>query len=269
MKVSVQLCIICIVSLAWPTRARAEAVAIAYDLDSAVATIDPFAVPNPQGGADITISPALVLDAGSFGAIFGNADAAGTIADGDASIIGTEFYGALSIVLTSSIDVFGFPVPVRATLTGPFAAQQTSDSAGTLAGLSIYAETAPGDYDIAAGPLDCSDSFAGVFCTAIEAALGLTFPIDGLDSTAVLPFSGGTFSNLNPGPASGISMVTSQIDFSFPLTADISFGVEIDASWLETGRMTLVPEPSVVCLLIGAIGVCLRRGRERGRRFDL
>lgn len=244
-----------------PSISSAELVAIEYDLDFASATADPFTVPNPQGGADITITPAVTLDAGIFDAHFANADSAGTISDGDASIIGAGFSGEISIEIATTIDVFGFPVAVNATLSGPLAAQQTSDSNGSLTGLSIYAETAPGDYDIAVGPLDCSDGFGGVPCAAIATALGLTFPLDAVNATSPLPFSGGAFSNLNLAPGSGISMASSQIDFSFPLTADINFGVEIGSNWLETGRMTLVPEPSVAALLIGALGLGLRRRR--------
>lgn len=243
------------------TLVRGETVAIDYVLDSAQATIEPFTIPNPQGGADITITPSVTLDSGTFEADFANADAAGLIADGDSSIIGTEFAGELSILLESTIDVFGFPFAVSATVAGPLRARQVSDSTGTLAGLSIYAELSPGDYDIEAGPLGCSDSAFGAFCAALEAGLGLQFPIDGVASTSALPFSGGTFADLNPGPGSGRSSVSSQIEFSLPLTGDLSFGVAIDTRWLEVERITIVPEPSVAALLIGALGVGLRRRR--------
>ena len=239
----------------------AETVAIDYTLESASASIDPFTIPNPQGGADITISPAITLESGSFGALFANADSSGTISDGDASIIGVGFEGALSLVLESSIDVLGFPIPVSATISGPLGAQQLTSSEGALAGLSIYSETAPGMYEVAAGPLDCSDSAFGVFCAALEVALGIEFPIDGVDSTSALPFTGGQFADLNPISSGGESSVSNQIDFSFPISPELSFGVEIGTRWVETERMLLVPEPSVGLLLLAALGLGLRRVR--------
>ena len=240
---------------------HSEIVVIEYDLDGAEASIDPFAIPNPQGGADIAIAPAITLDSGIFDARFANADSAGTISDGDSSIIGTGFEGEISIELNSTIEVLGFDVPVSATISGPFMAQQVTDSDGMLTGLSVYVETAPGDYDVSAGPLGCSDSAFGVFCTAIETGLGIDFPAGELSSTNPLPFTGGTFTDLNPGPASGISSVTSQIDFSFPINDDISFGVEINSNWVETGRMTFVPEPSAVALLAAGLSGAFRRRR--------
>ena len=240
----------------------ADTVAIDYGLDSAVASIDPFTIPNPSGGEDITIAPSIELETGSFGAEFLNADSSGTISDGDASIIGVEFTGSIEIALSSTFEVFGFPVPVTATLTGPITAQQQTASNGTLTGLSIYAETTVGDYSVDAGPLDCVDSALGIFCTAIETALGIEFPLDGVGGTAPLPFAGGTFSELNPpiGSSPG-SAANAELDFSFPLNDEISFGVEIDSSWLEENRVLVIPEPSVGILVFASLGMCLRRRR--------
>ena len=249
------------ISLAWSSVSTAESVVIDYALASAVARIDPFTFPNPQGGADITISPSITLESGDFSAQFENADPSGTISDGDMSIFGVGFSGDVSIALASSIEVLGFPIAVEATISGPLAAQQQSVSNGVLTGLSIFAESSPGTYDLAAGPLDCSDNVFGVFCAALEAALGTEFPLEGLDSTSALPFSGGTFSDLNPEFSGDESSVSNQIDFSFPLSPELEFGVEIDTSWGETGRMILVPEPSVSILLLAGLGLCLRRTR--------
>ena len=99
----------------------AETVVVDYVLDTATASVDPFSVPNPQGGPDILVAPSLTIDSGMFDGRFLNADAAGTIADGDASIIGVEFSGALNLELSSTIEVFGFPVSVTATISGPMA----------------------------------------------------------------------------------------------------------------------------------------------------
>jgi len=237
----------------------AASVAIDYNLDTASGTIDPFTVPNPQGGADITVAPSITLDSGSFGANFSNADNGGTISDGDTSILGVRFAGEIRVELSSTVDVFGFPVPVTATIFGPLDAEQVSDSSGTLAGLTGYVETAPGDYDIGAGPLDCTDSALGVFCTAIETLLGVEFPLDGIESNNPLPFTGGVFSDLNSG---GGSTVSSQLDFSFPLTDAFSFGVELDTTWIETNRETTIPEPSVPAMMFVALVTCLRRRRR-------
>ncbi len=239
----------------------AETVAIDYVLDTAVASVDPLTVPNPQGGADIAIAPSITIDSGVFDGRFLNADAAGTIADGDASVIGVEFSGSIVLELSSSIDVFGFPLAVTATISGPLTAQQQTPSPGTLTGLAVYAETSPGDYDLSAGPLGCTDSALGVFCTAIETALGGEFPIDGIGGTSPLPFAGGAFDNLNGGSGSPPSSVSAQIDFSFPLTDDISFGVDIESDWVEIGRVLQIPEPSVSLLLVGACAILLRRRR--------
>ena len=75
-----------VLSLFFCHGARCETVAIDYVLDSADALIEPFTIPNPQGGADITIAPSINLDAGSFESRFYNADATGLVSDGDASI---------------------------------------------------------------------------------------------------------------------------------------------------------------------------------------
>ncbi|MGI9244470.1 MAG: PEP-CTERM sorting domain-containing protein [Verrucomicrobiales bacterium] len=248
-------------SLVWLSDSAAETVVIDYALDSAIAKIDPFTVPNPQGGADITIAPSITLETGDFRALFENADSSGIIDDGDATILGLEFAGEVSLALDSSIDFLGFPIAVEATISGPLGAQQQTDSNGILVGLSVYAETAPGTYDIAAGPLDCSDNVFGVFCSALEAALGTEFPLDGLDSSSALPFTGGIFSDLNPEFSGSNSSLSNQIDFSFPLTPELEFGVEIDTGWTETGRMILVPEPSAAVLLMAGLGLCLRRSR--------
>lgn len=241
--------------------ARAATVAIDYVLESAAASIDPFTVPNPQGGADIVISPSITFESGSFKTQFLNADNAGSISDGEASIIGVEYSGALVIQLSSTIEVFGFPVPVSATLSGPIRAQQQTASTGTLAGLSLYAETSTGQYDVTAGPLDCSDSALGLFCAAIEAALGIEFPLAEVGGTSALPFAGGTFSDLNPASASAGSSVAAQIDFSFPLADGIEFGVETATNWVEVDRVTLVPEPSVAMLFLATLGLAGVRRR--------
>lgn len=244
--------------------ATAETVAIDYVLDSATASIDPFTIPNPQGGADITIAPSITLNSGSFDAQFFNADGAGTISDGDASIIGVEFSGSIEIALSTTIDVFGFPVTATATISGPIAAEQQSDSDGNLTGLTLYAETVVGQYDVAAGPLDCSDSAFGIFCSAIETILGSEFPIAEIGGETALPFAGGTFTDLNPLGSSLGSSAAAQIDFSFPLTDELNFGVKVDSTWIETERLVLVPEPTVPALMMATIGLSLlRRNRLR------
>ena len=237
----------------------AATVSIDYELDSATALIDPFTVPNPQGGADITVAPSIILDSGSFSADFHNADNAGLIADGDSTILGVRFGGEIRIELTSTIEVFGFPVPVSATISGPLSAEQVTDSNGTLAGLTGYVETSPGDYEIDAGPLDCTDSALGVFCAAIEALLMVEFPLDSIEANNPLPFSGGTFADLNGGTSSTVS---SQLDFAFPITDDLGFGVEIDTTWIELDRRTVIPEPSAASLGLLGVGMLLRRRRH-------
>ena len=134
-----------------------------------------------------------------------------------------------------------------------------TDSGGMLAGLTGYVETAPGDYQIEAGPLDCTDSAFGVLCAAIESLLMVEFPLESIESTNPLPFSGGAFDGLNDGADSTVS---AQLDFSFPINDDFGFGVEFDTTWVETGRATTIPEPSVATFGLLAGLVILRRRRR-------
>lgn len=245
----------------------AATVAVDYELSSAAVTTEPITVPNPNGGADITVTPSIVLDSGSFSTRFFVADDAGVISDGDASVIGLEFEGEIVIELATTVEVFGFPVPVSATVSGPLSGAQTTASQGTLVGLAAYLESQPGDYSVDAGPLDCSDSALGVVCGLVEGGLGVEFPVDAISFDAPFPFAAGAFSDLNrraqtaPG-GTGPSSVSADIDFSFPLGDDVTIGFTVATNWDEVGRATFIPEPSAALLAL-ALGATLASRRRR------
>ena len=109
-----------------------------------------------------------------------------------------------------------------------------------------------------AGPLDCSDSAFGLVCAAIEAALGIEFPITQIaGDDAPLPFTGGTYTGLN----STRSSAGNEIEFSLPIDDSTSFGVGIEFSWAETERQ-LIPEPGGACLLLATGAITLLRRRR-------
>ena len=235
---------------------QAALVEIQYQLDTGSASIDPFTIPDPNSGADFTISPSLNIESGSFTAIF-QSDEFGTISDGDADIIDFQFIGALDIEVSTVITII-FPVTVSANLVGPLTGTQVTDSSGTLAGLSAYLEGSVGNYDTVAGPLDCEDSLGGLACGGIETALGIEFPITQVaGDDAPLPFTGGVFADLN---GTAPSSAGSTLDLSVPIDDTNSFGFAVNFTWDETGRLLVVPEPSAVTLLgLGALALLRRR----------
>ncbi len=240
--------------------AGAAVVEVDYALTAGSAAIDPFTLPNPQGGEDLTVTPGLTIDSGSFVARF-QSDELGVVGDGDAGIFDFTFAGELDIAISTEITIGIFPVTVTANLVGPVTGTQVAPSSGSLVATTAYAETGPGLYDIVAGPLGCTDNAFGAVCSLIETGLGVTFPITqvaGDDSP--LPFTGGTFDNLNAGPSSA----GTALDFSVPVDDTTSFGATVDFDWAETGRrLVAVPEPSASIWLLGAALTCALRRRRR------
>jgi hypothetical protein len=239
--------------------ASAVIVQIEFALDAGAASIDPFTLPNPNGGEDFTVSPQLTVSSGSFIATF-DSDRYGNVLDGAASIGGFNIDGEIDIELATTIVLGPFPVPVSANLIGPLSSEQVDDSTGSLIGLTSYLETDLGTYDTAAGPLDCGDSAFGLVCGGLETGLGITFPLAEISTPgAALPFSGGMFSQLsNPGSATA----GTTIEFSVPVNDTTDIGFEVDFTWQELSRIVVIPEPgSGLLALIGTALVFARRRR--------
>ena len=237
--------------------AVAATVEIGYTLESGSAEIEPFSIPNPQGGEDLTIAPSLTIESGGFVAAF-SSDSDGIISDGDATISDFDFVGSLDIEASTTVVII-VPISVSATLSGPLSGTQVSGSAGTLVGLTSYIETEIGGYDLQAGPLDCTDSAFGALCGLIEAGLEIEFPLTPLaGEDAPLPFNGGTFQGLN----SSRSTAGATISFSIPIDEDTSFGTDVEFAWLESGRELVIPEPGITVLFAMASAIALGRRRR-------
>lgn len=236
-------------------------VAIEFQTSSSSIAGTGISIPNPNGGADIIITPTAELNSGSFVAEF-QSDSLGNVLPGSASIYDLAFTGDIDINLATSIDVFGFPVAVSGTLTGPLSVMQTTATTGTLNAGSMFDESSVGQYDINIGPLNCTDSAFGVLCAAISAGLQIDFPIDAVALPgAPVPFTGGTFSQLNPGPATA----TNGFSFNIPV-GDQPFGFDASLEWVETGRL-LVPEPSPNLLFVFGFGATMLLRRRRDTRL--
>jgi hypothetical protein len=250
--------------LAFALPSRASTLLITYDLVTGSASFDPFTVPNPQGGADLTVTPSLTIDSGSFQAAFENGSGIVGLADGPASISGLTFTGTISISIATVIDTGIFPLPVQAVLSGPLTGLQISPSNGSLSILgadSVYTDTSPGNFDVAAGPLACSDSFFGIVCGLLETALGITFPITlPAADNAPIPFAG-VFRDLD---TPGASTSGNTFDFTVPVGAGADFGASINFSWAESARTVIVPEPSLALFApLATLALLPRRRRSR------
>ena len=239
--------------------AHAVSVIVSYELTRGSASIDPITVPNPQGGEPLTVTPSLTIDSGSFEAVFENGTPLGTVADGPATIRGLGFSGSISIAVSTVIDLGIISPMVTADLDGPLTGSQISDSLGSiLGGGTLFANTSPGNFNVTAGPLECSDSLLGIVCGLFEGALGLSFPLEipAVDN-APLPFTGG-FAGLD---TPGSSTAGNTFEFSVPIDDTNSFGVELDIQWSETDRL-VVPEPSTPLLASLALLFLSRRRRS-------
>ena len=256
MRISCITCASAVLLLPW--QLQAANVAIEFVTSGGIAMIDPFDVPIPDGPT-VSITPSIVIDSGSFTAVF-ESDSAGVIQDGPAGISGMSFEGNLAIEIDGEVDLLGTPIAVTATLAGPLNALQNTDSEGSLAGLSAYIEDTIGEYNFIVGPLDCSDSlpFFDPFCALLETGLNIEFPVDAItgESTPV-PFVAGLFADLN---SSGGANVTTEINFEIPF-GDTMFGAEVDFVWDEVSR-EVVPEPSATLLGLCALSLVVRRRRS-------
>ena len=248
-----------IISLLSAAIAPAATVEVQYELGAGSASIDPFTIPNPNGGEDFTVSPSLTIDSGSFTAIFPS-DEFGTVIDGAAQVRDFQFIGSVDIEVSTIITII-FPLNVAANLTGPLSGIQVSDSSGILVGGSTYGETSPGNYNTTAGPLDCSDNAFGAVCGGIETALGIDFPLPQVaGDEAPIPFTGGTFSGLN---GSAPSTAGNTLELAVPIDDTTNFSFAANFTWDESSRTLVIPEPSATALLLSALslGALFRRRR--------
>ncbi len=224
----------------------AQNVKIHYQSTDGTASVSPITIPNPDTGIDITITPTATITEGGFTTRF-SSDADGHILGGYAAVTDLIFSGQADIGLASSIPVFGFPVSVTASLSGPISVTQVSPSVGRLEE-STFVESSAGLFNVTFGPLECTDSAFGVFCSVIENGLDVEFPLAPVSvEAAPLPFAGGTFADLN---VDGGSTATSQISFSIPLGPDNSIDADVSFAWSETAREFVVPEPTPTPLLL-------------------
>lgn len=240
--------------------ASAFTVSVDYAATVATGTTDSITIPNPDTGIDIMVSPRVDIDTGSFAAVF-DSNGAATINDGPMVIQDLTANGTIDFEFSSSIEVFGFPISVTASLVGPLVVQQVDASQGALVDGTTYTETSPGTYNITAGPLNCSDSAFGVFCSAIQTGLGIEFPIPAFSTeSTVLPLSVGSFSDLND---PGSSTADNDFSLSVPIGDANTFGAELRLLWEETARQLVVPEPSAVEMLPCVLILLLWRRKAR------
>ena len=113
------------------------------------------------------------------------------------------------------------------------------------------------------GPLDCTDSAFGVFCSTIEAGLGIEFPTETITTSGTaLPLTAVLFSDLND---AGSSTVSSQLQFSIPIgdakrnRTRSTIGVERRKSSVRRSAEPSAGIPIMFAVLLMAV-------RSRGRR---